>query len=784
MLPRKTENKVFSANDISVVICVRAHEGNPWVMERLQEIVGYYEPCPTFIIVDFGSKEEYALQIENICIEKNMRYVHVADYDTFSLSSARNIGFQQVETELVYFTDIDFVSNSEMFCQLAYSATIAKMGTFFDLILNVPAYHLTKTPSQEIQSTTDRNHRDYLINSFGFGAFFEPLNSTTEFIAPYSNNFLITTKFFSILGGYHSDFRGHGSEDFEFFIRASQIGRYFPKPTELLSDVGGSNKPKFFQHKSYTGFRSLNQLFAARAERLGLKTYHLWHPTPNTDNWRTENDWKRNKLNSIVQPYLNSSDQLLCVDSLKRAKKLVCICTSKEHWGYFLPLRAFDYELVPFYDKEPSTIAEINALLSEGKVDGISIFNPYMKSHSTFLPLFMKARSLAMETIVIERGALPNTIYYSDDVCYTSKSYSPDIIGSIQPTEEELSSARDYIFNLRKGRHLLEGSDSKKSTDSKYAPLRELKKRKIFIPLQLDDDMAVTKFVRESQTYHDMVETLAKVTGQFKDTLFVIKPHPLSKFSLDGLPENVIVADRQDNVHSLLDSCDSVVCYNSGVGLLAACHGRRIVTIGNAFYNIDNIGHFADNLEKAIEKCLEKVSPPEMAQVEKLIASYLFHRYSWFSAQDDIRDFKTRKAHGYKDIFVSRLTLNERSVELRWEATERPFSERSFGFAIANFANENEISHTKEIEVEAGTETRLLLPVDNVSQPDNNNDALILATKTFQIYKFLYSPFLSKEQKERLANNPSQFLSRARKPFSIVGRRLMKKYIKTTKVIQ
>ena len=735
--------------------------------------------------MDFGSTDEYALQIEEACADSSMRYVHVPDYDTFSLSSARNTGFQHVETELIYFTDIDFVSSSDMFRQLALASNIARMGIYFDLILNIPAYHLTKAPSEEIQGAVDRGQRDFLINSFGFGAFFEPLKLTTEFIAPYSNNFLITKRFFSLSGGYHSAFRGHGSEDFEFFIRASKIGRYFPQPVELLSDLGGSNKQSFFTHKTYAGFRSLNQLFAARSERLGLKTYHLWHPTPNTDNWRAKNDWKRNKLNSIVQPYLESSDRLLAVDSLKRTKKIVCICTSAEHWAYFLPLRALDYELIPFYDKEASTLAQINTLLSEKNVDGISIFNPYMKSHSPFLPLFMKARSSGMETIVIERGALPNTIYYADDVCYTSKSYSPEIINSINPTEEQLAAASNYVINIRKGGNLLEGSDPKKITDAKYAPLRDLKKRKIFIPLQLDDDMAVTKFVRNSQTYHEMRDALIQVTRKFKDALFIIKPHPLSNFSLDGLPENVIVADRGDNIHSLLDSCDSVVCYNSGVGLLAACHGRRIVTIGNAFYNLENIGHFADDIEAGIEKCIGKVSAPSMAQVEKLIAIYLFHRYSWFTAQDDIRDFGTRKAHGYKNIYVNRLTLNNQSVDLCWEATERPFSEKSFGFAIANFADSRVVDDPKRtVPVDITLDTGLPLASEDRVKFDVDKDALILSSKRFQIYKFFYSLFLNQKQKERLANSPSQFLNGARKPFSILGQRLMKTHIKPTKVNQ
>ena len=49
-----------------------------------------------------------------------------------------------------------------------------------------------------------------------------------------------------------------------------------------------------------------------------------------------------------------------------------------------------------------------------------------MKSHSAYLGIVMLAREKGRNVVVIERGALPGTIYYDDDVCYNSQNFSPE----------------------------------------------------------------------------------------------------------------------------------------------------------------------------------------------------------------------------------------------------------------------------------------------------------------------------------------------------------------------
>ena len=67
-----------------------------------------------------------------------------------------------------------------------------------------------------------------------------------------------------------------------------------------------------------------------------------------------------------------------------------------------------------------------------------------MKSHEQFHPLFVLARECGVKTIVVERGALPGSIYYADDVSYTSPEFSVRCFDLYQPSLADLSQADSY----------------------------------------------------------------------------------------------------------------------------------------------------------------------------------------------------------------------------------------------------------------------------------------------------------------------------------------------------
>ncbi len=745
--------------DITAVIGLRAHKDNPWVLERLRALSGYYEPQPPILVVDFGSDGDFRAAVEESCQQQGLEYVHVPDYDTYSASMCHNACLPHIDTKLLFFMDIDFVGVQSLFADLVRVANAASMQTIFDVVIDLPAYHIGKDKTEDLERYSDSQRKSAKLDKIGFSAQNSEFGSLVEFIAPYSNIMLMTKKYFDLSGGYHPIFRGHGSEDFEFLVRTAGYSGVHKSPSDLSDPRHGPGKWDFWRHKSYRGFRSLNQLVSARAERAGLKIYHRWHPTPQNTEWRKENDWRRQKLTKAFNAYEGDPSQLITIDGHSRGKKAICICKHKDHWGYFLPLRLHGYDLIPFFDDKPKSIGQISDLMDNGDVDALAIFNPYMKSHSQFFRIFEKARSKGLKTIVVERGALPNTIYYSNDVSYAPNSFTDQELGDIKLSDQELTATRNYLASLKRGDHLLEDATSRELTAQKYQDFIPEDKIKIFIPLQLDDDMAVTKFVRDAQNYASFAESISEVAAGTNDAIFILKPHPLSKNDISDLPNNVIIADRSDNVHELIELCDAVVCYNSGVGLLAACHEKPIVTVGNAYYNVKGLGHFADSLQDAVSLVKRNCEAPSSEIVEEIVGKYLFHKYSWFSADDDIQDFKHRKAHGYRNIRVSRSVIDGTALEHFWEQSVRPSATRTYTKAMANMYH----------------------PEDAL--PEGEGDALqadkkIQSLWSFQLYSLIYGPMLSKEKSRELKNSPVAFFGRAKYLPSRFGRWMFRRHLR------
>ncbi|WP_373414622.1 glycosyltransferase [Ensifer aridi] len=674
------ESSTVHPDDITMVLCVRLHNGNPWIADRIDRMATYYSPCPPIVIVDFGSEHDKAKVLSEICERNGFGFHHVADYGVFSLATARNVAFEKTCTDFVFFCDPDFVSERSLFATLAATATDLNMREVIDIMLNPPAFHLSASKTEAFERLATPEAQSSFIRRASFGSNYEAVGEEEgEFVAPYSNVFLINRKMFSLVGGYDSNFRGHGSEDFEFLLRFAVHSSHLPLPKDPQEDRFAPLKSEFFKARPYVGFRRLLELMSQPTEGLGIKVFHLHHYREKANDWYGNNDWKRARFREATDKFLYSHHELLSIDYLTRSKKIACFCKNPDTWGYFLPLRLAGYEIVPVFDDAPPTIAAITNALVEGEIEDVAIFNPYMKSHSAFRTVVILAREMSRKVIVIERGALPGTIYYDDDVCYNLASYGEEAFEQERFSGAEIAYAANYIHTLRRGEKTLERMDPYDVTEQKYLALKYSKKKICFVPLQLDDDMAVTMFIKGEQRYPEFISTLPSLIERNPDVVFIIKPHPLSKTDNLRSAPNVILADREDNVHSLLDLASATICYNSGVGLLSLLHETPTITVGNAFYNLCGAGYRAASAAEGLQKFLSgEIGAPSPSLVHRLAAWFLLRKYSEFIATDNIREFATRKSHGYKDILVTRFRWKEHSHVLSRLKTVAPFAWTSY----------------------------------------------------------------------------------------------------------
>ena len=738
----------YAVSDVTAVYCLRAGADNPWVIERLRLIAEHYEPRPRVQVSDFGSEPAYAQIVRSICEHFGFGYIHVADYGLYSASAARNRGFECTSTELVFFCDIDTFGPARMFADLAHTASAVGLSETVDIVINAPIVHLSELDTARFTCAMERKTRSDVLDRLALEYLYRARDKEADaYVAPYSNNFLIHRNMFGMAGGYDEAFRGHGSEDFEFLARLHLYTRHLPSPQRLTEDLYGPTRDPFYRQKEYAGFRRLFEAMSYPAEVLGFRVFHLWHPRGGGD-WRENNDWRRERLNRVFANYVKREQRLLTVDSIARSKKALCVCKDPSHWGYFVPLRLAGYELVPLYDDSDETIAAANDRITSDEIAAFAVFNPHMMSNQRFMPLFDLARERGLRTIAVERGALPASIYYDDDVAYVSANFSDQSFAAAEFSSSELERAADYAAKLRRGGATLEQQNGYEATAGRYAQLIACR-RVVVIPIQLDDDMAVTHFVDGRQTYADFVTSLPAVIAEHPDVLFVVKPHPLS-VTFDLPPtDNLIVARREDNIHFLLDVATAVIVYNSGVGLLALLHGKPVISVGNAFYNYPGTGHRAASLTEAVTRARETLAPPTAEMVSRLAAWFLFRRYSTFIAVDDIRHHGHRKSHGYREIQVTHFRWKDHDITLGRQREAYPLSNNSYIWA------------------RIGME-----PPSAQSTPrwGAGKRALHFASR------LAIAPFQSQRDKERLRTDPVDFFGKARHPLNqFFGRMLLEK---------
>lgn len=644
----KTIDKFYSLNDLTAVYAVRLGEDNPWVLDRLALIANYYVPLPKVIIVDFGSLTPYADMIREQCEISGFQYVRLDDDGVFSAAVARNHGFSHVKTPLVFFNDIDCFSTSDMFAKLISSANDQDLSHNFDKMINLAVYHFTEDASEKFFDNAGGGS-GYIGRALNRAVYSERYK-LVDFVAPYSNIFLMRSDFFDLTGGYNETFRGHGSEDFEYLIRQSLYSDRFPRPTELISDYYGPLRDSFYKFwKEYKGFRRLFEAISLESELAGLRVGHLWHPKNPDNSWVSNNDWKRNRFNEEAKKYLSNEVYLLECDWLPRSKKLLALVKHADHVHFMYPLRLSGYEIdfldLQSNDSKSETIKKIEA----GHYDAVAIFNPYMKSHSDIYTFYKYAVANGAKPVVIERGALPESWYYAEEMSYADSDFA-----NFEPkrySAKNKNLVEEYLQTLRLGNSTLEKNGNYEATWLKYKVVSVLKGKKCFLPLQLAEDVAITRFNDGKQPYLEYVEQIFNTALEHPDVLFFIKYHPLSHDAApESVPPNVVVCAHDDNVHALIDLVDVTICYNSGVGLLSVLHEKKTIAVGNAYYVKPGLGIAAKDFSSAVNLAFAPDSdsaPPDAAAVNAFAGWLLEKKYSFYKSESIIRNFGHRKSHGY-----------------------------------------------------------------------------------------------------------------------------------------
>ncbi|MAS26189.1 MAG: capsular biosynthesis protein [Oceanospirillaceae bacterium] len=153
--------------------------------------------------------------------------------------------------------------------------------------------------------------------------------------------------------------------------------------------------------------------------------------------------------------------------------------------------------------------------------------------------------------------------------------------------------------------------------------------RYLFVPFQVDSDTQIVEYspwIKNMEHLYSVLEDVVRVTGADLPVI-VIKEHPSSKNDYRYLHSRNgrILFYNNENTQILIEQAEAIVTINSSVGFESILLEKPVVTLGNAFYNIDGLVSHAESVDTLIAACRNFV-PPESLLRQRFL-DYLYGDY-------------------------------------------------------------------------------------------------------------------------------------------------------------
>ncbi|GIO41963.1 capsular polysaccharide export protein, LipB/KpsS family [Paenibacillus apis] len=166
----------------------------------------------------------------------------------------------------------------------------------------------------------------------------------------------------------------------------------------------------------------------------------------------------------------------------------------------------------------------------------------------------------------------------------------------------------------------------------------------IFVPFQLQTDTQTVLYSPYIKTMLKLVaimsEAVAVYNSKYQAKLNVVfKPHPMYKVKEPDLNmlDIIGVCKKYKNCYinttlstsTLINSSEFVATINSTVGIEALTQGKKVMTLGQAFYNIEGIVQNVEHPDQLVDSIYNTVHNPRN---EELIKHFLYYiRFHYFA---------------------------------------------------------------------------------------------------------------------------------------------------------
>ncbi len=562
--------KISPEYSVEVIIPVRARK-NYDLVRRINWRSSYDIPSNfKFTVVDYGSSPVESSQIESACKANGLNYIY--EYSASSVwnaSKARNIALIKSTADYVFFEDVDLISHRNFYSLInrQIESLIVRGGWEFFVI---PVSYLNAYSSQNINAPFEDYQYDCMVTNI--------LNGDTkeiEFHCPASS-YLLTSRELAInVGGYDENYEGWGYEDSDFWLKLLHRTR-LEKPREFYK----LDTREYSQQVQWSGWRALYRLYADIIAYKGIYSFHVWHEIAEH---RSNKVKERNKsiFNENTKFY-KKNNQLQLPPLINKEKPVHLFLSRNPHSFNEAIFKIFDNPLL--IEEHAIDLCSIDLLLKTHNVDCAIFDNPY--GNSKRLEIYKKIRDDGIKCYVIERGALPWSIYIDEGgFCAESNSYDAANWKNLELSKEELAATKAYIEDLKLSGSSLEPQPNLISGDCLKRKLFgfSMNVKVLFIPLQSPSDTTTNYFIGQIGSYENFIAEISKLHADIpSDWRIVYKNHPLALQKVK-IPGAVCIDDH--HIGDALEMCDAVALINSGVGVLSIAYGKPVYFFGNAFYS-------------------------------------------------------------------------------------------------------------------------------------------------------------------------------------------------------
>lgn len=536
-----------------------------------------------FLVIDDSSPSNDAEEIQRTCRELGFEYRrYESEKAVFCASTARNFGAMAARTPYIIHEDVDLFPYPGFYNDLIAEISIQKLDAHSDRFLTVPVLYLSEeATARAVNGAISKNE---LLHAHLTAS--EDVSSNF----PASSVILANRFYYLSIGGYNEKFYGWGLEDLEYAYRLTRAQNQFmtPKDTSFLVERG------FSTHPVYRGWRSQFRLHGELLSRKGICLFHAYHPKDPA--WRNPSSHSLNKeiFTAEISRFDREGHYLPSLPAPEFGKSLIFGRGTFAYNRALMPLwgelEIKDYE---FFQK-----ADIVEYCKGNGINRVIFTNPY--ASETRLRVYEAVRQANIPFVVVERGALPDSMFIDDTgFCCESTRYRR-LHWPTELSEARRKRAAEYISQLSSSSSSLERQGER---IGRRAALEKLgvppSKKVLFVPFQSRSDTTVKFFAGPIGSFDNFVSLVRDVTNRLSDDWIVVfKNHPLSDVRED-VPGAVNIGDL--HINDALEVADYVLLMNSGVGVLAAVFGKPVIHTGIAFYADDGLNRSARTASEVLD---------------------------------------------------------------------------------------------------------------------------------------------------------------------------------------